>query len=47
MMSTGGLAAFVVKKFQPKNIANEMGSFDSQIREDLNTKSDTHGKEQS
>jgi hypothetical protein len=47
MMSTGGLTAFVVKKLHPKNVANEMYGFYSQIREDLNTKSDTHGKEQS
>jgi hypothetical protein len=46
MMSTGGLTAFVVKKFHPNNIANEMGSFDSRSNEDPNTKTHTHGKEQ-
>ena len=47
IMSTGGLTALVAKKFHPKNVANEVYGFHSQIREDLNTKSDTHGKEQS
>lgn len=46
MMSTGGLTAFVVRKFHLKNAANEMYGFYSQIREDLNSKSDTDGKEQ-
>jgi len=47
IMSAGGLTALATKKFHPKNVANEMYGFYSEIREDLNTKSDTHGKEQS
>jgi hypothetical protein len=47
ILSTGGLTALAVKKFHPKNVANEMYGFYSQIREDPNTKSGTHGKEQS
>jgi hypothetical protein len=46
IMSTGGLTAFVAKKFHPKTIANDGGSFDSRSGEDPNTKSHTHGKEQ-
>ncbi len=46
IMSTGGLTALAAKKFHSKNVANEMYGFYSQIREDLNAKSDTHGKEQ-
>jgi hypothetical protein len=46
VMSTGGLTAFVVKKFHPTNIANEIRSFDFQSHNDLNVKFDTQGKEQ-
>jgi hypothetical protein len=46
VMSTGGLTAFVVGKFHPKNIADESRSFDSQSDKDLNSKSDVHGGEQ-
>jgi hypothetical protein len=45
-MSTGGLTALVAKKFHPKTIPNDMGSFNSRSGEDANTKSHTHGKEQ-
>ena len=46
VMSTGGLTAFVAKKFHPKNIANETRWFDSRSDKDPNTKSDMQGKEQ-
>jgi hypothetical protein len=46
VMSTGGLTAFVTKKLQPKNIANDRGSFDPRSDKNPNTKSHTHGKEQ-
>jgi hypothetical protein len=46
VMSTGGLAAFVAKKFQPKNVADEVRWFDSGSDKDPNTKSHTDGKEQ-
>lgn len=45
-MSTGGLTALAAKKLHAKNVANDRGSFDSQSGEDVNAKSDTHGKEQ-
>ena len=46
VMSTGGLTALVTKKFHPKTIANDRGSFDSRNGEDRNTESSKHGKEQ-
>jgi hypothetical protein len=46
VMSTGGLTALVAKKFHPKTIPNDRGSFNSRSGEDANTKSHTHGKEQ-
>lgn len=46
IMSTGGLTALAAKKVQGKNYANERGSFDSQRRKDLSTKSHVNGKEQ-
>jgi hypothetical protein len=45
IMSTGGLTALAAKKFHAKNNANERGSFESQSRRDVITKSDVHGKE--
>lgn len=44
---TGGLTAFVVEKFRPRNIANRVRSFDSQSARDLIVKSNEHEKEQS
>ena len=46
IMSTGGLTALAAKRFHAKNNADDRGSFDSQSREDVKTKSDAHGKEQ-
>jgi hypothetical protein len=46
VMSAGGLTALAAKKLHAKNNANELGSFDSQSREDVKIKSDKHGKEQ-
>ncbi len=46
IMSTGGLTALAAKKLHAKNNADDRGSFDSQSHRDLNTKSDTNGKEQ-
>ena len=47
IMSTGGLTALVAKKLHAKNNTDVRGSFEAQSRKDANTKSDTHGKEQS
>jgi hypothetical protein len=44
-MSTGGLTALAAKRFHTNNNANEGGSFDSESREGVKTKSDTHEKE--
>ncbi len=46
IMSTGGLTALAAKKLHAKNDADDRGSFDTQSREDANTKSDMNGKEQ-
>jgi hypothetical protein len=46
VMSTGGLTALVVKKFHPKNVANELRWFDYQSHEDVKIKSDRQRKEQ-
>jgi hypothetical protein len=46
IVSTGGLTALAAKKLHVKNNANDRGSFGAQIREDVKTKSDAHGKEQ-
>jgi hypothetical protein len=46
IMSTGGLTALAAKRLHAKSNANDRGSFDSQSREDVKTKSDAHGKEQ-
>jgi hypothetical protein len=46
IMSTGGLTALAAKKLHAKNVANDRGSFDSESRKDVQSKSDTHGKEQ-
>jgi len=46
IMSTGGLTALAAKKLHANSNANERGSFDSQSREAVKTKSDAHGKEQ-
>jgi hypothetical protein len=45
IMSTGGLTALAAKRFHTNNNANEGGSFDSESREGVKTKSDTHEKE--
>jgi hypothetical protein len=46
IMSTGGLTALAAKKLHAKNNPDDWGSFDSQRRKDVNTKSDTQVKEQ-
>jgi hypothetical protein len=46
IMSTGGLTALAAKRLHAKSNANDRGSFDSQSREDVKTKSDAQGKEQ-
>jgi hypothetical protein len=46
IISTGGLTALAAKKMHAKNNANDGGSFDSESPRDVNSKSDTHGKEE-
>jgi len=46
IMSTGGLTALTAKKLHAMNHANDGGSFDSDNRKDVNSQSDTHGKEE-
>ena len=45
--STGGLTAFVVKKFRPKNVATKARSLDPESRKDLTAGPHAHEKEQS
>ena len=45
-ISTGGLTALAAKKMNAKNNANDGGSFVSESPRDVNSKPDTHGKEE-